>query len=212
MTTASSSSSSGAGSQRGWWGRQESSSNNPVYNSFASMASTNPPASSSVYEELPHNQCTDQLPLTFSSQRTTTTNVLYASTGGKDLTPRKYPLEVYKSAPLHEPVYVDKKTKCTCSYEAAILILALLVILVAGAALVMSLLLWLPVIPLPARPTGGTPSSSPSMCSECDSELSIIIYHNYYTFVFADAKKKHLNTISIVTLLIWKVVYNKCLL
>lgn len=162
--------------------RQTSSSFNPVYNSI-SCSGVVEPSSISVYEELPQDHLqhipeksvpADPPPSrfipSFSAGRTTTLNTMYASTGGGQ-GHHSFSLsgQVYKYDRPPDHVYKDKQSGCVCTCEAAILVMALLVVLLAGAATIMSLLLWLKVIPVQNLQTTSQSMSVPGDCS-CASE------------------------------------------
>ena len=162
--------------------KQSSSSFNPVYNSVS--VSIDPP-SSSLYEELPqahvrqeHIPTNHQPPppppfsSSFSTGRVTANNTLYASSGGNTHNFGKSSTQVYQYDHPPDIAYVDKKSGCVFTCEAAILVMGLLVVLLAGAALTMSLLLWFQVISVqtavPATTAPSTPFPGECPCqSEC---------------------------------------------
>lgn len=175
--------------------KQSSSSFNPVYNSVS--VSIDPPPSS-LYEELPqahvdHRQehiPTNHQPPPFSSSfttgRTTTTNTLYASAGGNTRTVQSS-TQVYQYDHPPDLAYVDKQSGCVCTCEAAILVMGLLVVLLAGAALTMSLLLWFQVISVQTAvvSTSAPTTPIPGECP-CKSEyfLCSCVYVLYQYFIY----------------------------
>ena len=167
--------------------KQSSSSFNPVYNSVS--VSIDPPQSS-LYEELPqahvnHKQehiPTSQQPPPFSSfstGRITTNNTIYASSGGHHLHTIKSSTQVYQYDHPPDIAYVDKQSGCVFTCEAAILVMGLLVVLLAGAALTMSLLLWFQVISVQtavvstSAPTTPVPGDCPC-ASECFLSVCVL--------------------------------------